>query len=329
MSLMGRLPHSLLLVGAQGIGKGRFAMALAARLLCEQPTKDGACGACEACRWFAGGNHPDFRHVIPEADAEAPEAESSTEKKKASRQILIDQIRLLEDFVFVGAHRNAARVVLVEPAEAMNVAAQNSLLKILEEPPASVYFILTSNRWRKLLPTIRSRCRVLALSRPDVAAAKRWLDISGYKDTHQLLPMLGNAPLLLAEELDRGHGKAFGDLLSSFAAPGRDSLALATRWQSALAARNEEGVSMDAFVQLLQRWLFELSMVKSGGRCRLGKEEGASIAKIAAGAASGALIRCYNDLMKCRALASHPLNPQLFLEDIAERYLRALASERP
>lgn len=95
------LPHALLLTGPQGIGKGVFGQALVARLLCEAPRAEAACGACPSCRWLAAGNHPDFRHVMPEADAEVDEPTPESDKKK-SRQIVIDQIRGLEDFVFIG-----------------------------------------------------------------------------------------------------------------------------------------------------------------------------------------------------------------------------------
>lgn len=323
------LPHALLLTGPEGIGKGRFARAAAAHLLCESPVEtDSACGDCPSCRWFLSDNHPDFRHIFPAADIESDEASSDGERKKGSRQILIDQIRELEDFVFIGGHRNGARVIVVEPAEAMNHSAQNSLLKILEEPPSSVYFILVSSQWRRLLPTIRSRCRTMALPRPSVEEAQAWLKSEKAKSAVDLLPILGNAPLLAVAETERGRGSILMGVLESLAEPGRDPLQLASRWQNQLQLKSEAGLPMDAFVQLFQKWLFDLALFKLSGRHRLGASRRNSIKQLTDKASAGALIRCYNDSMKFRALASHPLNPQLFLEDIAERYLRALATER-
>lgn len=323
------LPHALLLTGPEGIGKGQFALASAARLLCESPRQGDACGECPSCRWFASGNHPDFRHVIPEADIESDESSADGERKKASRQILIDQIRELEDFVFIGGHRNGARVILVEPAEAMNLPAQNSLLKILEEPPASVYFILISSRWRRLLPTIRSRCRTLLLPRPTTGAATSWLEGQRERSAIELLPLLGDAPLLALAESKCGRGTILSGVLASFAEPGSDPLSLAARWQNQLQLKSESGLPMDSFIQALQKWIFDLALFKLAGRSRLGDARKASVGRLGEKASASGLIRCYNDLMKFRALASHPLNPQLFLEDIAERYLRALATERP
>lgn len=321
------LPHALLLTGPAGIGKGAFAVGLAARLLCENPAAGtAACGACPSCRWFAAGNHPDYRYVIPEADVEAAGEAAEGEKKKASRQIRIDQIRALEDFVFVGAHRHGARVVVIEPAEAMNTAAANSLLKILEEPPSSVYFILVSSQWRRLLPTILSRCRVLKMARPPLAEAREWLAARGDREAAELLPLVGGAPLLAIEESERGRGSALTGFVTSLTDPGRDPLALAARWETHLQTKGEGGLPMETLVGALQKWVADLAQCKLAGRSRYHSAKGmvGSVEK----ASATALIRCYNDLVRMRALASHPLNPRLFLEEMAARYLRSLATER-
>ncbi len=323
------LPHALLLTGPEGIGKGEFAKALAARLLCESPAADSACGGCSSCRWFASENHPDIRHVIPEADADSEDSSAEGDRKKASRQILIDQVRALEDFVFIGGHRNGARVIVIEPAEAMNPSAQNALLKILEEPPSSVYFILVSSRWRRLLPTIRSRCRALKLPRPSTTEANTWINSQGDKAAAELLPLLGDAPLLALAVNERGRGSILVSVLATLADPGRDPLALAARWQNQLQLKSEAGLPMENFVQVVQKWMFDLVLFKLASRSRLAGGRKDTVRQLTEKATARGLIRCYNELMKFRALASHPLNPQLFLEDIAERYLRALAVERP
>lgn len=321
------LPHALLLTGCEGIGKSAFAIGLAARLLCEDPAAGtAACGACASCRWFSGGNHPDYRYVIPEADIETEGEAAEGEKKKASRQIRIDQIRTLEDFVFVGAHRHGARVVVIEPAEAMNIAAANALLKILEEPPSSVYFILISSQWRRLLPTIRSRCRVLKLPQPALAEATEWLAAKGDRQAAELLPLVGGAPLLAIEESERGRGSALAGLVASLTDPGRDPLALAARWEAQLQTKGEGGLPMETLVGALQKWVADLAQCKLAGRSRYHSAKGmaGSVEK----ASAMGLIRCYNELVRMRALASHPLNPRLFLEEMAARYLRSLTTEQ-
>ena len=322
------LPHALLLSGVEGIGKGAFALAVAARLLCDAPVGGVACADCPSCRWFAGGNHPDFRYVLPDGDSENDTEASESDKKKTNRRIVIDQIRALEEFVFMGGHRNGARIIVIDPAETMNLPAANALLKILEEPPASVYFVLVSSNKSRLLPTILSRCRVLKLPRPSSNDAVDWLRQQGDLRAADLLPLMGGAPLLALRESVQGKGSALGALLASLATPGRDSLALAAIWEGQLQAKNDSGLTMDNLVLAVQKWIFDLALLKLSGGRRFLVNRATATAELVRNAPAIGLIRCYNDLLKIRALASHPLNARLYLEDIAERYLRALAIDR-
>ena len=152
LELGARLPHALLFVGPAGLGKRALADALAARLLCDTPAADGqACGHCAACQWRLAGNHPDLHRLVPAAEAEG--AESAAEEggaakeggKAASSQILIEQVRALQAALNVTGHHGPRRVVIVDPAEAMNAFTANALLKLLEEPPAGCVFLLVSS----------------------------------------------------------------------------------------------------------------------------------------------------------------------------------------
>lgn len=99
-----RLPHAILLKGAQGIGKFDFAMNLAQSLLCEQPRTDGlACQDCPSCHWFNQETHPDFRLV--QSDALSASDEEKEDGKKPGRQISVDQIRALSSFANLSAHQ--------------------------------------------------------------------------------------------------------------------------------------------------------------------------------------------------------------------------------
>ena len=192
-----RLPHALLVYGPRGVGKLALAERVAQLLLCEGKPKP--CGACDGCRWYLGGNHPDFRRVEPEALAKLPATDPEENEVKKSKQpsiqIKIEQVRELADFLYVRSHRGAMRVALVHPAEDMNENASNALLKGLEEPPAGAMFILVSHRPAQLLPTIRSRCVAVPVPIPPRDAALKWLSAQGIKDAERWLAYAGGAPL--------------------------------------------------------------------------------------------------------------------------------------
>jgi DNA polymerase-3 subunit delta' len=204
-----RLPHALLIHGARGTGKLALAEHVARFLLCEaaDPARK-PCGACDGCRWFAAGSHPDMRRVEPEALArepvmEAEEGDAPAKKGKPSTEIKVEQVRELAGFLNLRSHRGRLRVALVHPAEDMNPNAANALLKGLEEPPAGAVFLLVSHRPARLLPTIRSRCVALPVAVPPRDEALKWLSEQGAKDAARWLAYAGGAPLMALEYAGR------------------------------------------------------------------------------------------------------------------------------
>lgn len=141
MLATGRMPHALLFAGPEGIGKGTLAELTAKAVLCSGD-EHKPCGTCESCKLVERGAHPDFLVIRPEGSS-----------------IKIDQIRLLQQEASKAPHIHESRVCIIEDAGKMTVQAQNSLLKLLEEPPAGFVFILTTVSLRSLLVTILSRCR--------------------------------------------------------------------------------------------------------------------------------------------------------------------------
>lgn len=186
----GRLPHALLLAGEQGIGKYHLARAMAAYLLCRQPGET-ACGNCPSCSLFYAGTHPDLIEVMPEGEG---------------KQIKIEQIRKLQSFAGKTAQQGGFRVVILQPADAMNMNAANALLKNLEEPGSNVLFILLSHRLSAVMPTIKSRCQQFSLPIPDRGQALDWLGghLSSHAALHaeKLLKMAQGNPLLAQELAD-------------------------------------------------------------------------------------------------------------------------------
>ncbi len=185
-----RLPHALLLAGPVGLGKGRFARRLARALLCAHPETDAeACGQCSRCRLFEAGSHPDYRLVQPEEDGKA---------------IKVDQIRALSAFLGYTAQYGGYKIALVEPADRLNSAAANSLLKTLEEPPGLGLLLLVT-AWPARLPaTVRSRCQKISFTPPTAAAALPWLSArsGGDFDPAALLAMSGGAPLAALSQVE-------------------------------------------------------------------------------------------------------------------------------
>lgn len=142
-----RLPHALLFVGPDAVGKFTAARLMAKGLLCQGPKSSplDACGECPACIKVDGGNHADL-HVV------------TTDE----RQLKIDAIRAAERSLRLRPVEGGVKLLLVEDAHRMNVQAQNALLKTLEEPPGQTHIVLTTSRLRNILPTVVSRCQRVA-----------------------------------------------------------------------------------------------------------------------------------------------------------------------
>ncbi len=330
------LPHAMLFLGPSGTGKGPFAEHLAARLLCETATDaHAACGKCEGCHLLTMGNHPDFRKVTLEDDAEEPEDEdakpkTSKSKKKASApstQIKIDQIRALEEFVFVGSHRQGRRIVIINPADAMNVAATNSLLKILEEPPASVCFILVSSNPKRLLPTVRSRCRQMVFGIPDALVATDWLKKEGVKSPENVLSLAGGTPLKALAIHQEGTAALLEEILAPLHRQPVEPISLAGHWEG-LRKRNPAFL-LEHLVDALQKWLYDLTRIKSGSSPRYLIAPQKEMSATATRASLVRLNRCHSDLLRIRGTCRHPLNELLFLEDLAARCAAALGTPKP
>jgi len=153
-------PHALLIVGPRGAGAGTLARDAVATLMCGAPVDGGPCGACRSCRLIASGSHTDLVVISPTGAAD---------------EIGIDPIRALAAGLALFSVEGGRRIALIERADKMNEAAQNALLKTLEEPPSRTHVILAAAEDSRLMPTIRSRCAVIRLGLPDAKQASELL----------------------------------------------------------------------------------------------------------------------------------------------------------
>lgn len=316
-----RLPHALLFYGAEGTGKTGFIEAFAQSLLCENVRPDGhACGECASCGWFAQQNHPDYRRVRPEAledepvAAEGEDADGDKKKstKSASKEIKIEQIRSLADFMNISTHRQGLRVVVLYPAEALNMPASNALLKTLEEPPPGTVFLLASNSIDRLLPTILSRCRKFALPMPAHDEALAWLQAQGVPDADSWLREQGGAPLLALAQAESGNREELDVLLHLLARPSADA--------ALKAAERLSKAPLATLVAWVQRWLYDLLSCKLSGTVRYYPRYQRELAALAASVHTANVLKAIKGATERRAVADHPLSPKLFVEDMLLEY---------
>ena len=184
-----RFAHALLMEGPAGSGKMALANAMVARLLCRED-RAVACGQCRSCELLVGGAHPDYFDLHPEEDSEF---------------IKVDQVRGLISRLDLTTSISMRKVAYIHPAECMNAAAANALLKSLEEPAGETVLILVSNNPGRLPVTIRSRCQSISVSLPEKKVASDWLQkITGkaVNEVNAALQATGGRPLLAAQYLD-------------------------------------------------------------------------------------------------------------------------------
>lgn len=305
----GGLPHALLLKGRSGTGKLDFAMHLSRSLLCESPLESGmACGSCAACSWFSNSLHPDFRMIEPEGE---------TESGKLTNRITIDQIRALSGFMGTTAHRNGYKVVLIHPAEAMNPNAANALLKTLEEPQGKSIFILVTSKPHRLLQTILSRCQKIQMPFPKPDEAAAWLKDQGILEPAKFLAEAGNAPLL-ARDLAKGDPALLERFLSEISLGDPDALSIAETFQK---------TDLPLLVLWMQKWCHDLSSFAFCGKIRYFPGMSEKIRNRSTRTNQVELARFQRKLCEAQKMASHPVNPRLFIEELILSY-RALLMPR-
>jgi len=243
----GQLPHAILLSGAEGLGKHQFAEQFAESMLCHNNGVNGeACGECRGCLLVKAGSHPDIKRIEPE---------------EAGKAIKIDQIRALTSFTVLNAQfDHGYKVILIGPAENMNRAAANSLLKTLEEPTKNTIIILLTSAPQRLLATILSRCQRINFIAPSYTIATEWLERQSVSKARQWLEIADGAPLaaLNMARTDESIETQYETgllTLGALQAREKDPLSIAADWQKKGGLRA---------VKWLTNWVMDIIRLSQG-----------------------------------------------------------------
>lgn len=304
--------HALLVQGHPGAGVLPYVATLAQAWLCESDGPRQPCGRCGSCRLVQGRLHPDLQMLLPEAlrrEHEWPlkgdKADADDSKRKPSRQIRIDEVRDAIDAVQRTSARGRGKVVVLHPAEALNLQAANALLKTLEEPPEGTRLVLATADVSLLLPTIRSRCQQVLLRRPPAEAAVAWLAAQGQREPEVLLGAAGGLPLEVA----------------ALAAVGLD----AARWRAlprALAAGQAgalQGLPLPRAIDVLSKLCHDAMAMSAGGSGRYFPAD-----SLPPPSSLAALADWSHELARVARHEEHPWNEPLMLDALVAAAARAL-----
>ncbi|GLQ97488.1 DNA polymerase III subunit delta' [Dyella mobilis] len=217
------LAHALLLCGPRGLGKREFLRRFVRGLLCQRSSEGEACGACRSCALFDAGTHPDYVSLS-----------FGLRKDGVQRsEIVVDQIRELSARLATASQFGGWQIASIDPADAMNAAAANALLKTLEEPASQTMLILVADEPWRMPATIRSRCQRIDFQLPAAEAALDWLQQAGVRDAEAILVAAGGNPGLArawSEEGALAWRQEVRKDLAALAAGRGDAMEIGKRW---------------------------------------------------------------------------------------------------
>lgn len=300
-----RMPHAILLHGPQGVGKERFAAALAAALFCKDRGPSlTACGACAECALSRAGSHPDLYWLRPLED---------------KKSISVDQVREACEQLGMTSMRRGYRTAIVAPAQAMTVNAQNALLKTLEEPAPRTLLVLVTARPSELLATLRSRCQRVEIARPPADDALEWLAAElGHQVPPGLLDMAGGAPLRALELAP--HFAALEEQMTGLL----DNL-LAGRAEATRTAEQMMGEGLPVRLDWLESWLgHALQRRVLPDATHLTLPGSPMLQRVAAEVNISAAFRMLDRLRESRRLLEGSAAPQLVVESLLVEWLASL-----
>ncbi len=292
-----KIGHGLLFYGKTGCGKHAFVNAFVGWLLCVNKQPQGACGQCHSCVWLKSDTHPHYVYLSTDED-----------NQKANAKISIDKVRDLQPFVQQTVE--GWRVVVIDPAEALNVASSNALLKTLEEPGERVMIILIAEHYLKLPATIRSRLQHYALDRLSPEDASNFLKSRLEPAIHDKAPLLLNLsnqmPLLAldlsqATWLEQRHSfvQDWLQLVQNKAMP----MQYANKWNKQLLIQD--------FIAMFEYLLADLTALKLKQSI---KNTDIDLSVLADQYALETLFSIYDELQQSKRMLNQNVQGQLFMD---------------
>lgn len=291
--------HGLLFYGKHGCAKHQFTERFVAWVLCLNKQAEQACGECTSCLWLKSSTHPRYVHIT-----------TDEENKKQNAKIKIEKIRDL--LPFVQQTGDGWRVVVIEPAEALNIASANALLKTLEEPGERVILILLADHYLKLPATIRSRLQHFALDRLDTLDAQNFIQqqIPNISAEHiDLLLNLANGMPLTAVEINQSDWLHKRDLFLKdwfkLVAEKNMPLSYSSKWSKEL--------SFSEFMTMFEYLLADLVAIKLNQSLR---NKDLDLTQLAQLYDLESLFQIYSDLQQKKLMVEQNVQTQLVLDQL-------------
>ncbi|MCK4099105.1 DNA polymerase III subunit delta' [Acinetobacter radioresistens] len=296
--------HGLLFYGKSGCGKEAFSRHFLAWILCQNKQAQGPCGECSSCQWLKSDTHPNYVHIS-----------TDEENKKQNAKIRIEKIRDLQPFVQQTGE--GWRVIMIEPAEALNIAAANALLKTLEEPGERIVIILLADHYLKIPATIRSRLQHYALDRISTEQAEQYirpnLSDLNQQNLQLLMNLSSDMPLQALELADSAWLPKRQEFLKDW-----EKLVAQKNMPVFFASKWHKELTFPEFITMFEYLLCDLICVKLNQNL---KNVDLNLKPVAEHYSLDVLFEIYSDLQKSKQLTEQNVQVNLVLDQLFIRLM--------
>ena len=294
-----RFPHALIIHGQDNAVCDDFAQNLCHALLCQNRLADDACGACDNCSWVNNHSHPDYFSV----DAEGNET--------TDKLIPVKVIRSLKNFFELTSHQShGKKIAYIARAHRMNKESSNALLKIVEEPPNDCLIILSTSQLDTIIPTVKSRSRLVHLHQPVQEDGLAYLQTLNMDMDASTLAFFGNSPVAAINERDTyAQAKSIVRALSEGEALNPD--AIKNDWL-------DYGLAW--LVTIMQKWSYDLLLFKLTQEISYFPAEKLALEKLAGQSSLPNMLVFQKKLNEIKAYASKPVNKEINMEVMMMEY---------